>query len=90
MLQVRQRVGAGDADLPHVPEIEETRGGSHRAMFVDHATVLDRHQPAGKRDETGPQLLMTTSQRGFAQSRVLRFVFVVTCGHSSPFRRTCS
>jgi hypothetical protein len=46
---------------------------------------LDRHQPAGKRDEAGAQLLVTTSQRGLAQSRGTRIVLFVTSGHHYPF-----
>jgi hypothetical protein len=58
-----------------MPEIEETRLGSHRAMLIEDAAVLQRHQPAGKRDKSRSQRFMALAERCLLQiALTLRFV----------------
>ena len=43
--------GAVHPDLAHVRDVEESGGGAHRAVLVDHSRVLHRHFPAGEGDQ---------------------------------------
>ena len=40
-------------ELAHVRDIEDTHSLPDREMLGDHALVLDRHLPAGERDDAG-------------------------------------
>ena len=67
-LQVRERVGAGDADLPHVPQIE--RPAADRTVRCSSITPLywtGISQPA-KGIRRAPKRFVTIAQRGFAQA----------------------
>ena len=52
-LQERLGAGAGGLDLAHVRDVEDPRVLAHREMLLADARVLDRHLPAGERDELG-------------------------------------
>src|SRR5207248_521901 len=45
-----QRVGAAEGEAAHVADVEQARGGAHRAMFIDDGGVLHGHVPAAELD----------------------------------------
>ena len=58
-LHRRERVLAGDLDLAHVADVEQTGARAHRQMLVGDPGVLDRHVPAGIRHHAGARSAMT-------------------------------
>jgi hypothetical protein len=62
-LQQLVRARAFDVDLAHVRDVEDACVGSHRAMLLDHALVLDGHLPAGERDEACPECGVAVVER---------------------------
>ncbi|OIQ77767.1 hypothetical protein GALL_405330 [mine drainage metagenome] len=70
------RVGAADAHLAHVRDVEQAGAGASRAVLGHHAAgVLDRHFIAGERHHLGTQaqvqLIKRRAQQRFGHARLL-------------------
>jgi hypothetical protein len=62
-----QGILAGDLDLAHVADVEDTGARAHGEMLVGDAGILDGHVPAGVGDHAGVHTAMTRIQRGLAE-----------------------
>ena len=57
-------VGAGEAEAPHVAEVEQPHPLPHAADLVEDGTVLDRHVPAAELDHARAEALVEIVERG--------------------------
>jgi hypothetical protein len=55
-LEKGERSAPLDLELPHVGDVEQTRGPADRHVFGDEPRVLDGHLPRAERDHLGPAL----------------------------------
>ena len=62
-LQRRGGARSGQAHLPHVRNVEQTRRIAHRMVFGQRALVLHRHGPPGEAHHPRPQPAMQPIQR---------------------------
>ena len=61
-----QQVARGrplDLELAHVRDVEDAGIRAHRLVLLDHALVLDRHLPSGKRDHARAERNVTVVKR---------------------------
>ena len=56
-----------DLELAHVRDVEHAGVRSDRPVLRDHALVLNRHLPAGKRDDACTGRQMPLVERGSAE-----------------------
>lgn len=61
------RLRAGDGDLTHVRQVEETGAGAHRDVLLALGAVAQRHVPAGEVGHRRAQRAMRGIERGTAQ-----------------------
>ena len=64
LLEKGQRVPALDRHPAHVAHVEEADVRPDRPVLFDHATVLDRHLPAGEFHQLAARLLMLREEGG--------------------------
>ena len=62
-LEEGERARPLDLDLAHVGDVEHPGVGPDRGVLLDDPVVLNRHLPAGERDELGAALAMAIEQR---------------------------
>ena len=65
------RALAAQLELAHVRDVEHAGGRPHREMLGDDPLVLDRHLPAGERNNTRAGRNVAVVQRGPAQRGLL-------------------
>ena len=58
-----ERVLAGDLDLAHMADVEDSSAVADGGMFVREAAVLDRHVPSAERDHSGARHAVTGIER---------------------------
>ena len=63
----RSACGPLRLDLAHVRDVEDAGAGAHRDVLVPDARVLDRHLPAGERDELRARRDVAVVERGPAE-----------------------
>jgi hypothetical protein len=66
-LNRRQRVLAGDLDLPHMADVEDAGPGSDRQVLVDDAGVFDWHVPAAELDHPSAKRTVLRVQGRFLE-----------------------
>ncbi len=64
-----QRPRPGEEQLPHVADVEQTRGGADAFVFLQDAVVLHRHRPAGELDHPRPMGHVPVVKRGSQERR---------------------
>ena len=69
-MQELGRLGAARLHLSHVRDVEHAGAPAHGQMLLADALVLDRHLPAGKRDEPRPSVPMLRVEGGSAEGRL--------------------
>ena len=67
-------VGAGEADVAHMADVEDPHAGANRHVLGDDAPadggrIFDRHVPSVELDHAGPEGAMDGIQRGLADGR---------------------
>ena len=67
MAQKGERIRAGDEQLAHVRQVEQSHGRSNGAVFVDDRGVLDRHLPTREGHHSRAERSVDVVERRVAQ-----------------------
>jgi hypothetical protein len=73
-LHSRERARTGEADVPHMADVEDADAPAHRHVLIDDAAadgsrIFDRHIPSVELDHFCAHLSMDSVQRGLAYNR---------------------